>query len=767
MVRQLLQRLIVVTVFSPTLILAAETQALFDLQRPSAGPFPSDRFTVGDPSQNTGRRINLPRPDCRVQVSDCEDIDLLNELDGFNVQPRLSIPFSGPIDVTTVDSKTVLLIPLGSARPDVAADDDDDEADAEVKSYGRPIGINQIVWDVATNTLHAESDELLEQQARYALIVTKGVKDPDGRAVKPSPAFERFRHDLNFGQSRDRALKAYRKALLTSLVYAATAGVHHDDIVAASVFTTMSVSSVLEKIRSQILARAAEPADFFLGPVGADGSRVRTVFPLTSVQSLEVREQVSTVPTFSLLIMTNQMANLRLFPGAVGTVAFGAYRSPVYLNAEVAIPQIATRTGVPISHRDELIYFHLLLPAATADRPVPSGGWPVVVYGSGCCGTGNKYRGGVFNVAAKLAQHGIATIAIDPPGAGWGPLSTFTVRLTSGAVITLPSGGRGVDLNGDGVIGGDEGNEATGRMRILFSRDTRRQAIADMMRLVRVIQAGVDADRDGIVDLDASRIYYLGHSHGATNGVPLVATEPGIRAAAFNAAGGLAADRLRLSVGNRSSLGELLASRTPSLINVQDPSGIAFNENLPLRNQAPVINTVPGAMEIQEVFERLEWLYMPADAVGFAPFLTKAPLAERTGTPVVVQLAKGDTTVPNPATTAIIRAGELADRTTYYRTDIAVCRFGIGPAAPPPNPPPGVETNGHNFLIRMNSPTRTAIALSAQEQAAVLFESDGATMIDPDGACLPDETGKPGCLFEVPIQGPLPEDLGFIVRCEP
>jgi pimeloyl-ACP methyl ester carboxylesterase len=283
-----------------------------------------------------------------------------------------------------------------------------------------------------------------------------------------------------------------------------------------------------------------------------------------------------------------------------------------------------------------------------------------------------------------------------------------------------------------------------------------------MMQLVRVMHAGVDADGDGVADLDASRIYYVGHSNGANNGTPLVATEPGIRAAVLNAAGGLAGERLRLSLGNRSEIGQLLALRQPSLINLPDPSGIAFNENLPLRNQAPVINTVPGAMEIQEVLERFEWIYMPADAAAFAPFLRKTPLASGSGTPVIVQLAKGDTTVPNPATTAIIRAGDLADRTTYYRTDIAVERFGAGPPAPPPTPPPGVEKNGHNFLIRMNSPTRIEIALTAQEQVAVFFESDGARTIDPDGECFPDLPGKPGCLFEVPLEGPLPEDLGFI-----
>jgi hypothetical protein len=134
---------------------------------------------------------------------------------------------------------------------------------------------------------------------------------------------------------------------------------------------------------------------------------------------------------------------------------------------------------------------------------------------------------------------------------------------------------------------------------------------------------------------------------------------------------------------------------------------------------------------------------------------------------VIVLFAKGDQSVPNPATTAILRAGGLSDRAIYYRTDHAVNALGAGPAGPPPTPPPGVEKSGHLFLSRMNSPTRTAIARAAQEQVAVFFASDGETVIDPNPV-LEDLLKQIGVsppaepLFEAPIKGPLPEDLNFI-----
>ena len=44
---------------------AAVVRPLFDLRSPERSPFPSDAFTVADPNQNTGRRVNLPMPqDC-------------------------------------------------------------------------------------------------------------------------------------------------------------------------------------------------------------------------------------------------------------------------------------------------------------------------------------------------------------------------------------------------------------------------------------------------------------------------------------------------------------------------------------------------------------------------------------------------------------------------------------------------------------------------------------------------------------------------------
>ncbi len=186
-----------VTLFVSPADAVGGVHALFDLRSPTTSPFPSNWFTVADDTNITGLRVNLPRPDCEVRRSDCEDLDVINTLDGFNLRPRLSIPFDGSIDVSTVTNRTVFLLKLGrrpqeedeNGLPRHSSDDNDEDG-------GRILGIDQVVWNPATSTLYVYSDEFLEQHTRYALIVTIGLHDTRGAPVEASEAFRRFRQEV-------------------------------------------------------------------------------------------------------------------------------------------------------------------------------------------------------------------------------------------------------------------------------------------------------------------------------------------------------------------------------------------------------------------------------------------------------------------------------------------------------------------------------------------------------------------------------------------
>lgn len=702
---------------------AAATHPLFNLQSSATSPFPSDRFTVFDGNQLTGLRVNLGLPNCATRPSDCADITLLNQLDGFNLQPRLSIPFDGAIDPGTVNSKTVFLITLpGRGLREVEFED----------FRPRVIGINQIVWDPASLTLFAESDDHLREDANYALIVTTGVHDAQGNPIAASAEFNAFRHGDGGvdGKDKDELLKRYQQALKHTLDEDTLErlGLSRHDIAAASVFTTESATATLRSLREQIKAAAPPVVSFNLGSGGET-----TVFPVNTVTGLTWNVQALAAGPLVPTSLNGNLAALQVFPGSVGTLAFGKFTGQHWQNGNVFIPQVPTRHSVPSQGSEEL-FFNLFLPSG----PRPSNGWPVAIFGHGF--TDSK-QGAPFAVASTLAHNGIATIAINVVGHGFGPNSTLTVQRGASSV-TLPEGGRGFDQDGNGQITASEGSSTfvLSPQGLLGSRDALQQTTADLMQLVRAIQGGIDATGDGLQDLDPNRIYYFGQSFGGIYGTIFLGIEPDVRAGVPNVPGGPIIDIVRLSPSFQLLLTQALSVRVPSLLNAGPP--IFFNDNSPLRDLPPVINNVPGAIAIQTVEDDSRWLGQPGDPVAWARFIDKSPLPGDLAKPVIIQFARGDKTVPNPTATALVRSGDLENRATLFRNDLA---FALNV---------GFGKNPHTFLTNIGgTPPVAAAAIGAQTQIAVFFTSNGALTIDPDG---------PGPLFEVPIVGAPPEDLAYI-----
>ena len=158
--------------------------------------------------------------------------------------------------------------------------------------------------------------------------------------------------------------------------------------------------------------------------------------------------------------------------------------------------------------------------------------------------------------------------------------------------------------------------------------------------------AGVDVDGDGSVDLDAQRLYYAGQSFGGIYGTIFLGVERALKAGVPNVPGGSIIEIVRLSESFRLLGAIALATRQPPLINLPPlpgpppPFNLVFNENIPLRDLPPLVNTVPGALAIAELFDRNEWVAQAGNPVAYAPFVRKQPLQGNAPKPVIVQFGK-------------------------------------------------------------------------------------------------------------------------------
>ena len=213
----------------------------------------------------------------------------------------------------------------------------------------------------------------------------------------------------------------------------------------------------------------------------------------------------------------------------------------------------------------------------------------------------------------------------------------------------------------------------------------------------------------------------------------------------------------------RSGIGAALGARVPSLLNspgLTSIDGIAvaapfFNDNSPQRGDPPLVNAVAGAIEIQEAIANSMWVTETGAGAAYAEYLRLRPLGGTAPRGVLVQMHRGDRTVPNYSSCALIRAGELEDVTTYFRADLAFA----GDAALPTDPHAFLAPVARGTDVAVNGTTLTLnahvlpFAQEEQAQIAAFLASDGVTIVDPDGGTGP--------IFETPVPLPLPERNAF------
>ena len=578
--------------------------------------FPSDSLTVADAAQLTGRRVALPEPDCTTHPTDCNTVALLNQLDGFDLDPRLALRFDAPVDAVEVAARTTIRAVGG----------------------GWTTGLDRIVYDAATYTVYAHPVDQLAPGTTFRL-----------RTAGAEPA--------------------------------------------QTTFTTMSATDGLLDLRRQLDSGAA----FAAAGISDRELRVDAAVPAAGTSFIYDADLGSSRLPIPVVNLSGRDA---------GAYVFGSYLAPSWLTADRVIPQTPTADDGPVVQGAQRLPFVLILPAGAP----PAGGWPVAVFGHGF----TRSDADLFLAASQNASRGFATIATDVVGHGYGPDSTWRI-IRNGVIGTLPAYGRGIDLNGDGIITDTEGVSALPQpapFAQVGSRDGLRQTAADIMTLVRAVALGVDLNSDGVPDLQPIGTDYYGQSFGGIYGTMLGGTDPLLQAIGLNVPGGPISEIARLSPSFRPLVTEALAGAQPPLLN---GGFFGFTESLPLAGEPPVLDPAPGALPIQQFLAEQTWLNRSGSPETFAPLVPD----ER----ALVQVARGDATVPNPTSATLIRAGDLLPRTTLYRNDRTQRS----------------DDDPHGFLL---DPTFIVGFLGGQTQMSTFLASGGRVLIDPDGPALIFQLGR-------------------------
>lgn len=683
--------------------LAAQVTVRFDADTPEVGPFPTDALTVSDPEQRTGRRVNLPLPDCRTQASTCLELGEINRLDGFHIAPHVRVRFSGAVNPDSLRDG-ILLVWRDRVVP----------APYSIGRTDQISRINQVAYDATTNTAYAKPDEILDPQRRYALVVTDAVRDAQGNAIQVDAAMQAC-FDGQAGGEYCRELAGER---------AQVGGLLPPDrrVVAMSLFTTLSTTSFLQGARERVTETM----------VTMRPAAVRTAFPLADVAAMTWRQQLRSRGE----LFRNVPLPLEALPG-VGRVVFSSYVAPQFApevtaaNSREVLP-IATeptaRTVAPPS-RTETVSVVTFLPTT----PAPAGGYPVVVMGHGLS---SSVLESPFGIAASLAAAGYATVGINAVGHGLGPDGQVLVRLRDGQEVSVPVAGRAADTDNSGEYQAFEGCLQTGGTTanpapVLVLRDCLRQTALDLVQLVRALQATPDLDGDGQADVNARSVSYVGQSLGAMYGTLFAAVEPSVGTTVLNAGGGPVAEIARLSTSLRPLTTLLLGLRVPALLN----RGFGFDSGYVPRYAPVLVVREASVVALQEFFERLEWLHAPGDPLSYAPHLRQATLPGVPLKRVLFQAVAGDTIVPSTASTRWILAAYGQPCTSVFRFDLL---RQTAPTVP-------VE-DGHSFLLRIAPGPLQLPALAAQQQV-VQFLADPRF----DGAsCVPEVTTPGAALFEKP-----------------
>jgi len=518
------------------------------LFRPSGGvlPFPIDLYFLG----TTDGTLNLPSSLAALTPH----FAALNALDGYSTTADITLRFSGAIDPATL---------AANVRVIRVAIDNTTKATTGVLGILQPgidysIGVSPDIDSAGSTILIRPLRPLVASTGGtnngYLILVTNGVTSASGAAATPDTEYLTVRTgaiaDLTGGVNPPTCASITNTTLngVCRLTYAHLAigsalpgglAVAPSSVVASWSFSTVATRDTLAYLAA---TTAARPYSVFATGLDTSFMGLPGIADIYG-GTLNIAYRLAVPPTAT---STNVMTTPWQAAGASPTPGIDpASRNLTRFNP---VPAAGTPLDIPLL---------LMVPNI---MPKPAGGWPVVVFVHGF----PRDRTDALLVADSMASRGFATIAIDLPLHGVTPSSaayaqpfatpierTFDLDLQLNAQFGVPGNDGMVDPTGVNFLN---------LTNVLVQRDNSRQAVADLIALVRTIPT-IDFDGVAGADFDADRIHMIGYSLGGTHaGTVLGLLGAEIKASALPSAAAMLTETIKQSATYGPVINNLLAA---------------------------------------------------------------------------------------------------------------------------------------------------------------------------------------------------------------
>lgn len=399
-------------------------------------PFPNDLMLIPSDETLTGHRWNVTTE--APTAIERRFRRLLNTLDGFGPFAPISVSFEGPLDLTTLSERAVLVVNIEAGHPGegrVSMMDlgqgyypvettsvrgywghdprahlpdflfgEDNVADLD----GDGVSERVTFYDVATNTLILRTVMPLDQGAKYAVLVMRELRGwAPGATGESLPVTSPF------------ALKAHAAQAVDVARGLELVGQGSADLAFGWTFTTSRMADALLVTRDGLHGT---------GPLKRLGEEFPPVF--SEIRALEDLQEITLLgganepvdpqdhpftlqPKILSEIMNMLNGLLPMISGGldqVDYVVFGSFETPDVRTGEHLSFGLNPKTGAGETHVST-VPFVLSVPKATDKHTAP---FPVAIYFHGT----NSSRIELLAIMNSLARQGIAGLSIDEVGHG-------------------------------------------------------------------------------------------------------------------------------------------------------------------------------------------------------------------------------------------------------------------------------------------------------------------------------------------------------------